>query len=101
MEESGELDVDSELDSWCLLAIFLPVIQRHLDDFRRSWNSHGLSSVRGFRRPNQLWIRGLHDLREQQILLNAERANRGEEPHQFTELNQVLIFFQLSGKLAD
>ena len=89
MEEARELDVDSELDLWCLLAIFLRIIQIHLDDFRRSWNTHGLSSVRGSRRPNQLFVRGLFNLRERQERENLELENLGEPAHYFTELNQV------------
>ena len=54
LEESGELDLDSELDLWCFRAIFLPieqtwsilrVSQRHFNYFHRSWNNHGLFSM--------------------------------------------------------
>ena len=61
MEDSGILDVDDEVDLFCLHYIFIPRIRNHLSDFARGWNCHRLSSERN-RTPMQIWIQGMFNL---------------------------------------
>uniref|UniRef100_A0A8C2DVV3 Integrase catalytic domain-containing protein n=1 Tax=Cyprinus carpio TaxID=7962 RepID=A0A8C2DVV3_CYPCA len=57
LEESGTLDIQSEMHVFCLHYVMLPRINMHLDLFQRTWDQHPLSSE-GNRSPQQLWIGG-------------------------------------------
>ncbi len=54
MEDSGILSATNEVQ------LFLPRLNRQLDQFCHSWNDHHLRSEHGLT-PNQLWLRGMCD----------------------------------------
>ncbi|XP_052258171.1 uncharacterized protein LOC127862912 [Dreissena polymorpha] len=58
LEEEGVLDLNSGVHLWSLHYIFLPRINRSLDQFVQGWNNHRLSSERG-KTPNQLFVQGV------------------------------------------
>lgn len=58
MEDNCLLDVDNEVHMFALHYIFLPRINRSLDQFRSAWNNHGISTERNMS-PVQLWISGI------------------------------------------
>lgn len=58
MEETHQLDISNDIHLWCLHYVFLPRIQRALDQFRQAWNSHRLRTEAG-RSPHQLFMRGV------------------------------------------
>lgn len=43
---------------WCLHYVFLPIINRHLHNWKAAWVHHPLRTEEN-RSPMQLWIRGL------------------------------------------
>lgn len=54
LEEQNLLDENNELDLFCLSFIYLPRIQKALDEFIRQWNFHGLSTMSS-KSPLQIW----------------------------------------------
>lgn len=58
MQEQGILDSLNELHMFCLHYIYLPRIQRSVNEFREQWNNHGLST-QGGQTPLQLWHMGI------------------------------------------
>lgn len=58
MEVHGVLDSLNELHLFCLHYIYLPRIQRAVNEFQNQWNNHGLSTEGG-QTPLQLWQRGI------------------------------------------
>ncbi|KAJ8381337.1 hypothetical protein SKAU_G00021150 [Synaphobranchus kaupii] len=73
LEETGVMDPDNEVHLICLHHVMVPRLNAHLDLFRRTWDSHSLSSE-GNRSPEQLWISGQ--------LLNCDELN---DPTDFTD----------------
>ena len=61
LEQCGQLNVTNVLDLYSLHFVFLPKINDHFTKFITAWNAHPLSSEHK-KSPNQLWIRGLHEL---------------------------------------
>ena len=57
-EDSGVLDPDDNDNIWCQLHIFLPIINRHLSQWKNAW-LHRLMSYEKNKSPIQLWIHGL------------------------------------------
>ncbi|KAL3875389.1 hypothetical protein ACJMK2_033342 [Sinanodonta woodiana] len=57
MEDLGLLSSSDEVDLFVLHFVFLPQIQRSLDEFYNQWNYHGLSSI-GHQSPLALWMQG-------------------------------------------
>lgn len=55
LERGGILDLLNEVDLYCLHYIFLPRINRSLEEFHESWNNHSLSTA-GTLTPNQLFF---------------------------------------------
>ncbi len=58
LEDHGVLDVECEIQRFCLRYVFLPRIQRAFDSFRNAWNYHQLSSASNYS-PMQLWTMGM------------------------------------------
>lgn len=58
LEESNRLDPLNEVDIFCLHLIFIPRINKRLNEFKESWNNHGISTE-GNKTPYQLYIEGL------------------------------------------
>ena len=59
LEQTGVLNPDNDIHLWCLHYVFLPIINRHLTNWRNAWVRHPLRSE-GNSTPMQLWIRGLN-----------------------------------------
>ena len=57
-EDSGVLDPDDNDNIWCLHYVFLPIINRHLSQWKNAWIHHPMSSEKN-KSPIQLWIHGL------------------------------------------
>ena len=57
MEEDGFLDCLNEEHLFALHYIFIPRIQKSLDEFKCQWNGHPVSTAENFS-PEQLFIRG-------------------------------------------
>lgn len=58
MEDHGILNPDEDAHLWCLHYVFIPIINRHLTNWKNSWVHHPLRTERN-KSPMQLWIRGL------------------------------------------
>ena len=57
LEDKGSLNPLNEVDLFCLHYVFLPRINKTLQEFIECWNNHNLSSEHNLT-PNQLFIRG-------------------------------------------
>ncbi len=82
LEEENILDPLNELDIFCLHYIFLPRINKSLDEFRGSWNHHSLSTEEN-KSPLQLFTEGLYLLAEEGGAINPEH-------HTDMELDEIL-----------
>ena len=58
MEDQYILNVDNDIQMFCLHYIFLPRMKHAIGHFLEAWNHHPLSSMRNLS-PVQLWISGL------------------------------------------
>ena len=58
MEENNLLNPSSDKDLFCLHFVYLPRINSALENFKKAWNNHKLSTEQG-RTPNQLYIQGM------------------------------------------
>ena len=58
LEEEQALDPLNETDLYCLHYVFVPRINRHLEDFVESWNNHSLSTEHN-QTPYQLMLIGM------------------------------------------
>lgn len=85
MEEDNVLNPDDDVDIFCLHIVYLPLIQKLLEEFIKTWNLHGLSSLRGRPSPLRLFEMGLHVLRERSERLGTT----------YTELIQVNVHIDL------
>lgn len=57
MEDNHYLDVNSEIDLYCLHLLYLPTINRNLELFQQAYINHKLRTEHN-QTPLQLWIRG-------------------------------------------
>lgn len=57
MEDHGLLNIEDPLQLWSLHFVFLPRINRALQEFINTWNNHKLSTEQN-RSPLELWNRG-------------------------------------------
>lgn len=58
LEEHDALDSENELHILALHFVFMPRIQRSLQEFQDAWNTHGLSSAQSSS-PLQMWTSGM------------------------------------------
>ena len=73
MEDSQILDVQDELQMFCLQHVFVPKINDSLTCFKDAWNNHPMASENNLS-PQQQWIRGLamfHRQPTQESLVSA------------------------------
>ena len=68
METTGQLDISNDVHLWALHFVFMPRIQRALEQFCSAWNNHRLRTESG-KSPRQLYIRG--------IIEQVGQGNRG------------------------
>uniref|UniRef100_A0ABM0MHA4 Uncharacterized protein LOC102808228 n=1 Tax=Saccoglossus kowalevskii TaxID=10224 RepID=A0ABM0MHA4_SACKO len=64
METQNNLDVDSEVDLFCLHFVFVPRINSALEEFTAAFNRHGLRTEGGWS-PLQIWLNGMIDVNNQ------------------------------------
>ena len=75
MEQLFYLDVNSEVDLYCLHLLYLPTINTHLEKFRNAYLNHKIRTA-GNQTPMQLWLLGnlsnpeLSDLNQMVIIYN-------------------------------
>ena len=65
MEEKEMLVRCDESDIFCLHFVYLPRIQKSLDEFRKAWLTHPMSSEKNMT-PEQLWTLGMIDCNNEQ-----------------------------------
>ena len=70
LEEEQVLNPLNETDLYCLHYVFLPRINKHLEDFVESWNNHSLSTEHN-QTPYQLMLLGM----ENQVTAHSESLN--------------------------
>lgn len=58
MENQGLLHADCEHHLWCLHFVFLPIINRHIRNWKSAWLNHPLRTEKN-KTPLQLWVTGL------------------------------------------
>ena len=61
MEDSGILNVDDETHIFCLHFVFLPRINKSINQFKEMWNNHPIRTAGNFS-PMQLWMTGSHPM---------------------------------------
>ena len=84
MEACDAINPDNEMHIFCLHYVYIPRINKDLEDFTEAWNRHGISSA-GNRTPLQLWMLGMHrvaqtDLTAARELFDQVRTTRDETP---------------------
>lgn len=60
LEYQGMLNPDDELHLWRLHFVFIPIINRHLNNWRAAYIHHSLRTEHN-KTPMQLWISGLSE----------------------------------------
>ena len=60
LERQNILHPDNEGHLWCLHYVFLPIINKHLTNWKNAWVYHPMRTERN-KSPMQLWIRGLQE----------------------------------------
>ena len=66
MEHQGLLDPLNEYHLWALHFVFIPRINKSLNEFTQSWNNHPIRTT-GHKSPNQLFIAGAILLQNSQM----------------------------------
>ena len=91
MESIFILDRTNFIDILCIDTIFLPRIQRALDEFRDGWNHHPLSTAKN-KTPYQLWMEGMMNKK-----LEEQRGVRTFLSNNDTNENNDLLGVDVSG----
>ena len=52
------LDATNEVHLYCLHLVYIPLINRALQEFKDQWNSHPVSTEENYS-PRQLWVQGM------------------------------------------
>lgn len=63
MEDERVFDPGSDVDIFVLHLVFLPIIQRHLDESVCSWNRHGIRTAHLLSSHVRLFHRGISNLK--------------------------------------
>lgn len=84
LESDGIVDIDNEMHMWALHYVYLPRINRDLNNFMDQWNNHGLRTER-HATPLQLFVRGCLERQGQnttamQSIFGGRQEDAGEEP---------------------
>ncbi|PIK58298.1 hypothetical protein BSL78_04804 [Apostichopus japonicus] len=58
LEDDLLLDVANPLEKFSVQLVYLPIINEHLDSFRKGWNCHAIRTE-NHRTPEQLWFEGV------------------------------------------
>lgn len=62
LEQRSILDVTDEVHLFCLHLVYIPLINKAIDEFIGEWNNHPVTTQCNFS-PNQLWIQGMLNYR--------------------------------------
>lgn len=62
LEQRGILDVTDEVHLFCLHLVYIPLINKAIDEFIGEWNNHPVTTQCNFS-PNQLWMQGMLNFR--------------------------------------
>lgn len=89
LEEEQILNPLNETDLYCLHYIFLPRINKHLDDFVESWNHHSLSTEHN-QTPYQLMLLGLESS-ESPIAQHGDVGTSQPLPHHLNTTQHVQV----------
>ena len=60
LERQNILHPDNDGHLWCLHYVFLPIINKHLTNWKNAWVYHPIRTEKN-KSPMQLWIRGLQE----------------------------------------
>ena len=74
LEEDGLLDNLNEIHLHALHLVFIPRIQKSLDEFRAQWNSHPLSTAENLS-PEQLFVSGILANNHALVRCETQEAN--------------------------
>ncbi|XP_069119686.1 uncharacterized protein [Argopecten irradians] len=74
MESISVLDVNNEVDLFCLQFVYLPRINAGLCEFTEAYNHHGLRTERGWT-PKRIWVNGMIDIERQNSLAVSDVLN--------------------------
>ena len=58
LENHNLLDINSEIDLLCLHFVFVPRINKALNEFRDAYNNHGVRTEKHWS-PHQMWVNGM------------------------------------------
>lgn len=58
LESWNLLDPVNPVHLWCLHYVYLPILNRHLTNWKSAWSHHPLRTEKN-QSPLQLWIRGI------------------------------------------
>ena len=58
LENHGVLDVTNEVHLYCLHLVYMPLINKALQEFKDQWNSHPITTEENYS-PRQLWVQGM------------------------------------------
>ena len=58
LENHGVLDVANEVHLYCLHLVYIPLINKALQEFKDKWNSHPVTTEENYS-PRQLWVQGM------------------------------------------
>ena len=84
-EADDVLDPMNDVDLYCLHHVFLPIINKRLEELQESWNNHALSTE-GNKTPYQLFFEGLHHVVENyHYNLPLVEENSGMQLPEFVE----------------
>ena len=88
LEERGCLNALNEVDLFCLHYVFLPQINKTLQEFSECWNNHSVSSEHNFT-PNQMFIQGA--IQQNMTPSNPQRLHSSSSSHEIHATEEVEV----------
>jgi hypothetical protein len=86
METEGLLNPDSEHGIFVLHCVYLPILQRSLQEFATAWNRHPVRTEHNWS-PGKMWFNGMCD----PLNSNQRGIRKVQEPLTETELENYVI----------
>ena len=82
LEQIRVLDVTNEVHLFCLHLVYIPLINKAIDEFIGQWNNHPVTTQCNFS-PNQMWIQGMLNFRnsEYQAVADVTAVGAGNLDH--------------------
>ena len=94
LESLNLLDVENELDLFCLHFVFIPRINKALDEFTQAYNNHSLRTERNWS-PYRMWINGMLNSTTVNHIIDDNPDQYGIDPDEPVESSDADI--QLDG----